>query len=365
MKVAIVHDSLSESGGAERVLAELIKIFPQAEIFTSFYEKRVVNKISPLLRRGFNLHAFWFQHFPRKTTTIIQLLSPLIWRFQKLSKFDLVITSSAYYLSNMVKIDSDVPAIHYIHSLPKNLFDLERKSSAQKYLPFSLHKNLYINSLRKSGNLITNSRHMKKIIYKTAGLKSTVIYPPVDIPNLPPVKNTGKYYLIISRIDDTKSLELAISASNRLNFPLIMAGEANCQKYLKKLKKIAGNQVKFLGFISEKKRKQLYKNAIAFLFCSKNEDFGITPVEAMAHGVPVITFYGGGVKETITHKKTGYFFFKHSPQSLIKAIKQFENIKFDTKILYKHTKKFSQERFRMEMESYIGDVICAPKSSNR
>lgn len=354
MKVAIIHDSLTEFGGAERVLSEFLEIFPGAKVFTSHYKKDLLAKHFPHLNSN-RLIVSWYQHLPRKTTTMLQFLSPLIWRFKNLENFDLIITNSAYYLSPIATIGiKTTPVIHYLLSLPKNLFGLEQKTFWQKKLTFSYQKSQYCQSLKKSPHLITISQHIQCTVKKMTGFNSRIIYPPVSIPPLPSFpKDKKKYFLIVSRIDSTKGLELAIKACHYLNLPLKIAGETNDPLYLEKLKKLAGKETEFLGFVSDKERIKLYQRAIAFLFCSKNEDFGIAPVEAMAHGMPVIAYYGGGAKETIIQGKTGLFFYRHSWQSLLKAIKKFDKYRFDPVDLYRQAQRFSREKFRKRFLSYL------------
>jgi len=356
MKVALVHDSLTEFGGAEKVSQEILNIFPKAEVFTSYYQPNILQNHFPQLKISKNLHVSWYQNFPRKTTTTLQFLSPFIWRFNELKNFDLVVTNSAYYLAPLATLNI-TKTIHYLQTLPKNLFGLEKQTFWQKKLPFSYQKNLYLKSLKKSSNLIANSKNIQEKIKKTTGFDSIVIYPPIEIPPTLPAEEKKEYYLIISRIDDTKSLELAVKACNRLNLPLKIAGATNNPSYLEKLKKLAGKNVEFLGFVTEEERKKLYKKAYAFLFCSKNEDFGIAPVEAMAFGVPVIAYFGGGAKESIIDGQTGLFFHHHSWSSMAEAIKKPTKLNFDRKNLYFQAKKFSREKFRKNFTTYIKSVL--------
>ena len=351
MKVALIHDSLQEFGGAERVLAELVNIFPKAQIFTSCYQKEVIKKYLPSLKKN-QIHHSWYQFFPYKTTTTIQFLAPLIWRFKSINNFDLVITSSSYYLSSLTALGQKND-IHYIHSLPKNLFGLEKESYWQKKLNLNYQKKLYLQSLKNSFGLITNSKNIQTIVKDKTGFNSTVIYPPVKIPTKKPKLGKRQYFLIISRIDETKKIEMAIKACNYLNLPLKIAGTINNHDYLKKLKNMAGKKTKILGPVSEKERKKLYQNALAFLFCSKNEDFGIAPVEAMGYGLPVIAYFGGGVKETVKEGQDGLFFYQHNWQSLAKTIKKFDYRNFDSNKIYKNAQKFNQENFKKNLINYF------------
>jgi len=355
MKVALVHDSFSEFGGAEKVSQEILNLFPKTKVFTSYYQKEIIEQNFPKLKN--HLRSSWYQYFPRKTTTTLQFLSPLIWRFRELKNFDLVITNSAYFLSPITTLNRLSLTIHYLQTLPKNLFGLEKKSFWQKHLSFSYQKNLYLQSLKKSSNLIANSKNIQEKIKKITGLDSTVIYPPVEIPKILPKEGKKEYFLVISRIDDTKSLELAVKACNYLNLPLKIAGATNNPSYLEKLKKLAGPTIEFLGFVSESEKEKLYAKAIAFLFCSKDEDFGIAPVEAMAYGIPVIAYFGGGAKESIIDGQTGLFFHHHSWSSMAEAIKKSTKLNFDRKNLHFQTKKFSREKFRKNFTNYVKSVL--------
>lgn len=354
MKVAIVSDSIVEFGGSERVLLELINLFPQTKVFTNYYKGKIIKKHFPSLNKN-NFKASWFQFFPKRTTTTAQFFSPLIWRFNELKNYDLIITNSLYDLSPIATIGLK-PMVHYVYTLPKNLFGLEKQTFWQNNLPFSCQKNLYLKSLKNSLGVVTISKHIQNTLKTLTGINSSVIYPPVSIPKVLPKLHKSNYFLIISRIDPAKGIEIAVNACKYLRVPLKIAGEARDANYLSSLKKLAGNNIEFLGFVSEKEKEILYKRAIAFLFCSKNEDFGIAPVEAMAHGVPVIAYFGGGAKETTLNRKTGLFFYEHSWQSLESAIKKFYSIKFKPENLFEQANKFSQKRFRKEFFAYLENI---------
>lgn len=354
MKIALISDSLVEFGGAEKVVIELINLFPQAKVFTNYYKRELTKKHFPFLNKN-NFRSSWFQFFPKKTTTTVQLFSPLIWHFDELRKFDLVLTSSTSDLCPIATLNLK-HTVHYIHSLPKNLFGLERMSFWQRKLPLSFQKRLYYQSLKDTPHLVVNSYHTQKSIKEVLGLETTVIYPPVAIPSKKiPSSGRKDYFLIISRLEKEKGIELAILACQKLNLHLKIAGEARNINYLNNLKRLAKKNTDFLGFVSEKEKENLYQKAIAFLFCSENEDFGIAPVEAMAHGVPVIAYFGGGAKETIIEGKTGLFFYRHNWQSLAKTIEKCKKFKFKSENLSKQAKKFSKEEFKKKFTDYLKD----------
>ncbi len=228
------------------------------------------------------------------------------------------------------------------------------KGPIQRYIPyegFLAHE--YKMALKTEANVITNSKHMQQVLKQMFGVASRVIYPPVKVPSKSVQHRRGSYYITVSRLDNTKEIALLIHACNTLRVPLKIVGIGNDEQYVQYLHTIAGNTVEFLGFRSDTEIQQLYIDAIAFLFSPHNEDFGIAPVEAMAHGVPVIAYYGGGAKETVIEGKTGTFFYNHTPESLVDTIRKFSPGKYNSKVLYSESRKFSEERFHREIKHLV------------
>ncbi len=360
MRVAIVHDSLVEFGGAERFIQSLLEIFPDAHVYTAYQDLSLVRKFFPKLS-SVHFHTSWAQgNILSSRVSLFQLFSPLIWRSFNFSGYDVVISSSTSLLSNLVRTGNTVH-IQYIHSPPQNLFGLSPQAPLQRLIPYSSRfiGNFYRRALRSSTHVVVNSDHMHRTIMKLFGVNSQVIYPPVIIPRKPPMKHEPKYFLCVSRIDWTKNLEIVIEACSSLDLPLKIVGKSNDKRYENYLRSLAGPTVEFLGFKSDEQIDKLYQSAIAFVFPSKNEDFGIAPVEAMAHGIPVIAYYGGGPKETIISGKTGVFFYEHTSLALAEVLKQFRPEPFKTKDLYQQALKFNANRFKSEMKRY---VLAASKS---
>lgn len=356
MKVAIVHDSLIEFGGAERVLQSLIKLFPDADLYTSYVDYKLLETHFKDIKLS-RLHLSIIHNTPIVGhNSFFQIISPIIWKSFNFNNYDLVITNSAYMLCNLTDNHKN-NFIHYINSPPKNLFKLTDKRPIQKIIPYTkILATFYKKSIISSKHLIVNSKHMQILLKNLFNVDSTLIYPPVNIPtNLPRLKR-GWYYLIVSRIDVSKHLELAVQACTFLNLQLKIVGKTNYNIYENYLKSIAGPSVEFLGEMTDIQLEELYKSAIAFIFTAKEEDFGIAPVEAMAHGIPVITYYGGGLKETVINKKTGIFYYKDTVSSLISAIQKSINIEFNANEIYIHSKKFDQEIFKKNILNYIKKI---------
>ena len=378
MKVALVHDYLNEFGGAERVLLALSEIFPKAPIYTAFYRED-----SEAYRRfrGKEIIASWAQKVPFFKTKLhspLRFLAPFIWNSfaRQLADFDVVITSSSWYVTKGVvkrKTTSDkrkTVEICYCHTPPRYLYGYPTSVEWQKYWPVRIYALLVNHFMRvydyeaaqRVDYFIANSKEVNARIKKFYRRNSTVIYPPVELDRdqLPETskKKSDSYFLVVSRIVGGKGLQLAVEAANKLGFPLKVVGKATGYGAEdKKIKEMAGENVEFLGYVSDSELVGLYTNARAFLALATDEDFGITPVEAMLCGTPVIAYDGGGYKETVIQGKTGLFFDPATIGSLTLAINTFFDMEkkgaFDPKFIKSHAQKFSSERFKKEIKTFV------------
>ena len=355
--VAIIHDALMEFGGAERVLLDLLRLFPNAHIVTTAANQTVVDAFFSHIPKE-NIHMlFGHTTFFERHNSLFHMMSPFWWGKVNLRDYDIILSISAYKLANLVSTKSALH-IQYVNSPPKNLFGLAPYTPLQHVIPYTKPLAAYYSKkIRESNYVIANSRHIQSVLFHLFGIHSDVIYPPVTVPITLPTRVKPRYYLCVSRIDDTKFLELPIRACSILKAPLKIVGATNNPSYLRKLKNIAGPTVEFLGFRTDKEIASLYTAAHAFLFPSKEEDFGIAPVEALAHGVPVIAFAGGGVRETIIDDVTGKLFFTHTTKALISAIKRFELSKFNPALLHRYAKTFGAGVFRKTMHAFIQNAL--------
>ncbi len=357
MRIAIVHDTLTEFGGGERVVQALLDMYPQAHVYTAFTDHAVVWKFFPELSAD-RLHTSWVQH--TKLTSrgyLFQFLSSFIWKSFTLEQYDVVISSSAFFLSNTIRVTRPVH-IQYIHCPPKNIFGLSVQTPIQKIIRYSsLVAKQYRLAIKSSPHVLVNSKHIQEELRRLFQVPSTVIYPPVYIPQTFERDKLQRYYLIVSRIDESKKIELAIQACNYLQLPLKIVGKSNDDRYERYLRSIAGPTIEFMGFCDDWAIRNLYKNSIAFLFTPPCEDFGIAPVEAMGYGVPVIAYYGGGVKETVIQGKTGMFFYQHTAQALIRTLHKFQSKKFNPSLIHQYVKKFNQRKFKKKIEAYVERAV--------
>ena len=361
MKVAIVHDYIKEFGGAERVLEALSEIYPSAPIYTAFCDTKSTAyehfKNKKIIASWFNLVPF-----ASKLASPLRFLTPLIWGSFDFSKYDVVISSSSWYINKGYKKDNDkFVEICCCHTPPRWLYGYITSVNFQKYKAVRAYAlivghflRMYdFNRTQKVDFFIANSKEVAARIKKFYRRDSTVIYPPVSLPNIQSLPKED-YYFIVSRIVGAKGLELAVEAAVKGGFTLKIAGSpAGYAFEQENLVKKSKGKVEFLGQVSDEELSILYSKAKGFLALAKDEDFGITPVEAMLSGTPVIAFNGGGYKETVIDNKTGILFNDYSVQGLLAAIQKFEKTKFNTEDLKNQAQKFSKERFKKEIKQFV------------
>jgi glycosyltransferase involved in cell wall biosynthesis len=367
IKVALVHDQLTEFGGAERVLIALKKIFPQADIYTSVFNLSSLKPFDKIIK-DWSIHTSWFDKIPivRNYYSPFRFLTPLIWESFDFSNYDLVISSSGSWMSKGIKVKKPTIHISYIHHPPRYLYGYETAIEWQKYLPIRIYAYFVNHFLRlwdfqssqKPDYLIANSIETQKRISKFYRRDSIVIYPPVDIPKKIDFVAPKNYYLTVSRLAKAKHIDVLIKAANKQNFAIKIVGKGRDEKYLKS---IAGKTVEFLNNVSDEQLKDLYKNAKAFLFASVDEEFGIAPVEAMGYGLPVIAYNSGGIPEYLKDNVNGYLFNNLNENSLIEKIKILENLpeeKYQNlKIKARKTaERFSFENFKNNILSFLKEI---------
>jgi len=368
MKIAIVHDQLSEFGGAERVLVILKKIFPEADIYTSVYNPKTLGSHKNLVK-SWKIYISWFDKIPvmRNLYSPFRFLTPKIWESFDFSGYDLVISSSGSWMSKGVITKKPTIHISYIHHPPRYLYGYETAVEWQKYLLVKIYGNIINHFLRiwdfKSSQrpdfLIANSEETKRRIQKFYRRDSTVIYPPVNIPHDMKHETYNmkhyEYFLTVSRLARAKHVDILIKAANKLKFNLKIVGVGRDEKYLWS---IAGPTVEFLGNLSDDKMKKIYEGARAFLFASVDEEFGIAPVEAMGYGLPVIAYNSGGLPEYVNNGINGYLFNKLNESSLIEKVNVLTNLASDKYLTMrqearKTAEQFTEEKFKEKILSFV------------
>ncbi len=353
MKLAIVHDWLTNMGGSEQVIINFKKIYPDSPIYTTFYNPSNLDEqlqnidVRTSFLQGKKMVTNHKKYFP---------LMPLAFSLFNLKEYDIVLTSSSS-CSKGVKVKKDGLHICYCHTPMRYAWDKQedyikdmniiKKLVLKVFLWFMRKWDVW--SAKKVDYFIANSTAVRERIKKCYNRESTVINPPVRC-NLFNISNTdGEYYFIVSRFVPYKRFDLAVQACSELGRKLIIIGDGPERKNLEKL---ANENVTFLGKQSDEVVKKYMEECKALLFPGE-EDFGITPVEAMACGRPVIAYGKGGVLDTVIDKKTGLLFKEQTVESLKQAILEFEKMKFDKTEIRKHALKFNEESFREKIKSFI------------
>lgn len=377
MKVALVHDYLKEYGGAERVLEVLHEIWPEAPLYTAYYNPRGLG-INASRFKDWKIKTSWLQNLPFAGRLIspFRIFAPKIFGRFDFSEYDLVISSCNIYFSKAVKAKK---SISYIHTPPRYLYGYTTSFNYKKRWWTRIVAEVMNHYLRvvdyetsqKPDLLIANSDNVKERIKKFYRRDAVVIYPPVDVEELLKVeKQKGKYYLTLNRLSRGKGTEVAVAACTKLGLPLKVASSG---AELANLKKVAGKSVEFVGEVTEERKGKLFSEAIALIACSEDEDFGISVVEAQAAGVPVIAAKAGGHLETVIPGKTGEFYtpgflgdYKTyvdpiSVDNLAEGLSNFNPNKYKDSDIRANAKKFSKENFKLSLQKVIMKIANSKK----
>ena len=356
MKVALVHDYLNQYGGAERVLETLTQIFPEAPIYTLFYDE----KETGFAFQNKEIHTSFLQKLPLAKShhrSFLMLMPMAVEQFD-LSDYDLVVSDSASYAKGVITKPNTLH-ICYCHTPIRYAWDDSHKYIEEFGYPGFVKKTIpfFMNYIRlwdeqaayRVDRFIANSSFVAKRIEKYYHRPSEIIYPPVKTNLFYTVKEPQEYFLMTGRFLPYKRFDLAIEAFNRLGWPLKIIGTGPEKK---KLMKKAKDNIEFIGLVSDERLRHYYANCQAFIF-PQEEDFGITAVEAMAAGRPVIAYKSGGALETVKENETGIFFENQNTGSLIEALDKFSSMKFDSRKIKEHAEQFSQERFTEKIKDFI------------
>lgn len=371
MKIAVVHDWLVVYGGAEKVLEQILNIYPEADLFAlvDFLDEDKRDFI-----KDKKVKTSFIQHLPKAKTKYRNYLPlmPLAIEQLDLSKYDLIISSSYCVAKGIITSPNQVH-ISYVHSPIRYAWDLQhqylKEAGLTKGLKGWLAKIILhymrIWDTRTSNGVdyfIANSKFIAKRIWKCYRREADVIYPPVDVEAFEYCDQKEDFYLTASRMVPYKKMDLIVEAFTQMpDKKLIVIGAG---PDFDKIQKIAQGHIniKLMGYQPFSVLKEHMQKAKAFVFAAE-EDFGITPVEAQACGTPVIAYGKGGALETVRglDKKddpTGVFFYKQDKESLVKAISYFENnlekIRFED--CRKNALNFSINKFRIQMNKYI-DIL--------
>lgn len=364
MKVAIVHDDLMRRGGAEQVVLSMLKVYPEADLFTlayradhtypEFRDHKVKTSLYNII--AFNEYIMKWLFFPTGW---------LCMKMLRVKGYDLVLISNTY-CAKYVNIDKKAKVFMYTHTPfrfawnPTSYVEYNRSGGLKRKL-----YDLVIKWLRKIDRKEAQKGDYFIGITKEAAQRISeaylvddvaIINPPVKCENFYLAENpTEDYYLLVSRFEFYKKVDVAIAAFNKMKKKLIIVGKGSREK---ELRQMAGETVEFLSGVSKETIADLFANCKAFIF-PQHEDYGITPLEANAAGRPVIAYGDGGVLETqIPYTTSGQpftavFFKEQTADSLIAAVEQFEKLKPDPVFIRNHAEKFGEPAFMAALSGYI------------
>lgn len=354
MKIALVHDYLLEAGGAERVLRVLADMYPSAPIYTALAKHgtaRAMFRDRSVIESGWA----WLLKIGR-AYSYFRFLLPWVWRSVDLSDYDLVITSCSGYIARGFMVRDDARVIAYCHTPPRWLYGYDTPTGAaskwwgQIFMwvvgPFVRYFDY--TSAQRVDMWIANSHEVARRIAKFYRKGATVIYPPIDLPKTGMRKQelgSGNYYLMVSRIVGGKGIEEAADAFKRLGRPLKIVGEVVDVQLARR--------VESLGRVEEAELVRLYAGAKGFVALSRDEDFGMTVVEAMVQGTPVLAYNGGGYRETVIPGKTGVLIDDTDTGSVGVGIKKMEQIKWNRTAIQKWARTFGRARFEKEWHARV------------
>ena len=353
MRVAIVHDWLNQSGGAERVLMAIHRLYPSAPVYPIVYDADG----APGAMRDWDIRPTFLQRVPfaKRRHQMFLPLMPLAVEQLDLSEFDLVISTSSAVAKGAIPRPG-ATHVCYCHTPCRYIWD---------------HYHEYTRGLRFKGliapvahwlriwdqlsaarvdHFIANSHWVASRIQSYYRRDSEVIYPPVDVERFTVSSGPAEdFYLVVSRFVTYKRIDIAIEAANRLGRRLLVVGDGPERR---RLEAQAGPTIRFLGRRSDAEVAELYARCRAFLFPGW-EDFGIAPVEAQAAGRPVIAYGRGGALETVVDGVTGVFFEEQTPESLAAAIERFELLELDPGDCRAQAERFDSSEFDRRFKAAV------------
>jgi glycosyltransferase involved in cell wall biosynthesis len=361
LKVAIVHDWLNQIGGAEGVLETLVEMFPQAPVYTSMYWPEAM----PMAYRQWDIRTTWMDRLPgiHRHHQPYLLLYPSAFGGLELGDYDLVISNKSAFCMG-VRTPPEVYHICYCLTPTRFVWDFEMYVSREQVggaarrmvQPFlGWLQRWEREAAGRVDSFIAISKEIQGRIGRLYGRGSGLIYPPVDTGRFVPTADGSHddYFLIVSRLVPYKRIDLAVRAFADLGLPLWIGGSGRDGA---SLQAIAGTDMRFLGRVPDEELGPLMARCRAFIFPGL-EDFGITPVQAMAAGRPVIAYAGGGALDYVVEGVTGTFFHEQTPEALADAVARFDDAAYDPETIRAHAEQFDTGVFKRKVRMFVKERV--------
>ena len=360
MKIALVHDFLVKLGGAERVLGVLAKMYPQAPIYTLFYNEAAVGEVFPRERiQGLTLQTA-YRWSGQRQRWLLPMMPRAIEQLN-FNGYDVVLSSNTALIHGIIT-KPETKHLCYCHSPARYLWDWTHEYLRDLHLPAGLNYLVrqQLHKLRiwdrvaadRVDTYLANSQNVADRLQKYYRKPSTIIYPPVRVRELNVSTERGDYFLIVSTLTTYKKIDLAIQTFNKIGRHLVIIGSGDDQA---RLASMANKNIEFLGRRSDEEVKTYLENCRALVFPGE-EDFGITPLEAMACGKPVIAFKKGGLLESMTEGVTGEFFSEPTVASLEDAVGRFliNEKHYNPVKIRQRAEAFGEDKFMAQIRQQVG-----------
>jgi len=358
LKVAIVHDWLNQYGGAERVLEVMMELFTGAPIYTSMYEPKAM----PARYRDWDIRTSFMQWLPfvKSDHQPFIPLYPLAFDNFDLKGYDLVVSISSAFCHGVVT-EPRTCHINYCLTPPRFLWDFDYYAGREGVgslfrrglMPFVTYARLWdLKAASRVDYLIAISQTVASRIKKYYRREAAVIYPPIDCSAYRIERDLEDYFLVVSRLIPYKRLDLAVAAFNELGLELKIVGSGRDRR---RLERMAGANIQFIGRVSDETLRQLYARCQALIFPGE-EDFGLAPLEAMAAGRPVIAYAGGGALETVADRVTGLLFREPTVEALVDAVEAFRSLSFDPVAIRQQALRFDVSIFKERFTAFVTEV---------
>ncbi len=363
MKVAIVHDYLTQAGGAERVAATLHRLFPESLLYTSVYDPKATLSYFD----NVTVATSFLQRWPLSSQRMHKFALPLYptaFEHFDLSTYDLVISSSSSFAKGVIT-PPHTCHVCYCHTPARFAWRQHEylSQSRRGRLASLLLRNMLgrlrswdIESAQRPDYYVANSYNVAQRIRKYYRRDvAAVIPPPIDTALYAPAppSEVGSHFLIVSRLVGYKRIDLAVHACNQLQIPLRIVGTG---PDLAGLKRIAGPTIQFLGRLSDAEVAQEFARCKALIFPGE-EDFGMTPLECMASGRPVVAFAAGGALETVVDGETGVLFHAQTPECLAAALQSVSTVDWAPEALQKYASQFGVQVFESRMMRFLEGAV--------
>jgi glycosyltransferase involved in cell wall biosynthesis len=366
MKVAIVHDYLNQAGGAERVVATFHRMYPDAPIFATLFAPDVVGE--PLASA--DVRVSWMQRLPgwRRHFKAYLPLYPLGVRSFDLDGYDLVISSSSAWAKG-VRIPEGAVHVCYCYTPMRWAwsFDSYVGRSALSWVSRMAASLIMrplrawdVSTSRSVDRFIAISNEVAARIRVSYGRDCDVVFPPVDVDRFHPHRSPEDFFLVVSRLNSYKRIDLAVEACSERGLPLVVVGDGPERA---KLQAIAGPSVRFLGRLPDADVADLFARCRALILPGA-EDFGLTPLEANAAGRPVVAYAGGGALDTVRDGETGVLFHEPSSQSLGNALAAAAERTWDLTLLRAHAETFAEAAFAKQFRAVIETAMARHRFGN-